>query len=190
MEKQNKFFFISFIPAIAYWYLEANYDLKVALIGGVGLAILEVSFEKLYFKHVHKISLFNFYLITILGLIAYLGNDGIWYKLQPFFTGFFTSVFLLFQRFKGKSFLIDSMIEMGKVPPIPPQFMKKMELHLALFMLLYGSFMALVAMTMSTERWLFFKTVGFYIASAFFFGFEMIMMRKSLKKEHSQKANV
>lgn len=183
MNKQNKFFFISFIPAIAYWYLEANYDLKTALIGGVGLAIVEISFEKIYFKHVHKISLFNFYLILILGSIAFVGNDGIWYKLQPFFTGFFTSMFLFYQKYKKKSFLMETLIEMGKVPPIPAEFMQRMELHLAIFMLSYGSFMAIVAFTMNTDQWLFFKTAGFYLASFIFFGFEMFSMKKKLQNK-------
>ena len=182
MSKQNRFFFISFIPALAYWYLEANYDLKIALIGGVGLAILEISFEKFILKHVHKISLFNFYLILFLGLIAYLGNDGVWYKLQPFFTGLVMGSFLIFKKIRNQSFMLETMIEMGNVPPTSPQVIKKMEFHMAIFLLLYGCFMAVVTFTMTTEQWLFFKTIGFYIATAVFLIIEMILIRKSLKE--------
>lgn len=181
MSKQNRFFFISFLPAIAYWYLEANYDLKTALIGGVGLAILELSFEKFILKHVHKISLFNFYLILFLGLIAYLGDDGVWYKLQPFFTGLVMGSFLIYKKIRNQSFMMETMKEMGNVPPVPPKVMKQMEFHMAIFLLLYGCFMAAVTFTMTTEQWLFFKTAGFYIATAIFFIFEMILIRKSLR---------
>tara|TARA_B100001971_G_scaffold215192_1_gene259899 strand:- start:153102 stop:153662 length:561 start_codon:yes stop_codon:yes gene_type:complete len=182
MDKQNKFFIISFLPALAYWYLEANYDLKIALIGGVGLAILEISFEKFFLKHVHKISLFNFYLIVFLGLIAFIGNDGIWYKLQPFFTGLAMSGFLFYKKIKNTSFMQEMMTEFGNEPVLSDEAMKKMEFHMAIFLLVYGCFMAAVAITMTTDQWIFFKTIGFYIASAVFFLIEMVIIRKEIIK--------
>ncbi len=87
MGNNKPFFFLSFLPAIAYWYLESNYDLQTALIGGLVLATVEILLEKIFTKHVHAISKFNFYLVVVLGGIAFIGQEGIWFKLQPFFTG-------------------------------------------------------------------------------------------------------
>lgn len=187
MDKQNKFFFISFIPALAYWYLEANYDLKIALIGGVALAIIEISVEKLLFKKVHKIALLNFYLILILGGIAYLGEDGVWYRLQPFFTGVMMSGFLFYQKIRNRSFMLETLKEMGNPPPIPDFIMMRMEFHMAMFLLLYGVFMGVIAIWGNSDQWIFFKTAGFYIATFIFLGFEMFLMRKDLKKMRNEK---
>jgi intracellular septation protein len=65
--KNKNLFLISFLPAVAYWYLESNYDLKTALIGGIILGVAEILFEKFFIGHVHTISKFNFYLILLLG---------------------------------------------------------------------------------------------------------------------------
>jgi intracellular septation protein len=183
MKNNNKFFFISFIPALAYWYLEANYDLKTALVGGVGLAIVEISVEKILFKHVHKIALFNFYLIALLGGIAYLGDDGIWYRLQPFFTGLVMSVFLFYQKLKNRSFMLETLKEMGSSTPIPSYIMMRMEFHLAIFLLCYGCFMGVIAFKGSSDQWIFFKTAGFYIVAFIFLLFEVLLMRRDLKKQ-------
>ncbi len=51
----KNFFLISFLPAIAYWYLEENYPVMIAVTGGMILATIEVLFEKIYFKHVQHL---------------------------------------------------------------------------------------------------------------------------------------
>ena len=45
IEKKN-FFLISFLPAILYWYLEENYPVKIAVIGGLPAA-LEICVESM-----------------------------------------------------------------------------------------------------------------------------------------------
>lgn len=188
MDKQNKFFFISFIPALAYWYLESNYDLKTALIGGVSLAIIEIIAEKILFKKIHKIALLNFYLIVFLGGIAFLGEDGVWYRLQPFFTGIVMSAFLFYQKLKNRSFMLITMKEIGNTPLIPDFIMIRIEFHMAIFLLLYGVFMGGIAIWGSSDQWIFFKTIGFYIATFIFFIFEMILMRKDIRKLKQKQA--
>jgi intracellular septation protein A len=59
-----------------------------------------------------------------------------------------------------------------------------MEGHIGWLFFVYGSFMAFVALSWSTERWLFFKTIGFYIAFLLFFLIEVIFIRHSLKKKY------
>lgn len=173
---QKNFFLISFLPAIAYWYLEENYPLKIALAGGLLLAILEISLEWFFTKHVHTISKFNFYLILVLGGISFLGDDGIWFKLQPAFTGVGIGAFLIYRTVSGKGLMIEMMETMNpEVKPLP--FMPLVEKHISLFFFLYGIFMAYVAFSLSTDKWLFFKTIGFYIATGVFFIVELIYLR-------------
>ncbi len=173
---KNKFFLISFIPAIAYWYLEANYSLQTALIGGMGLAILELTIEYFLFKHTHLISRINFSLILILGVISFMGEDGIWFKLQPFFTGVGMGLFLLIFQWRGKSIMWEMINEIQDKTP-PKSFIVILEKHMAIFLFLYGVFMAYVAFKLSTDRWVFFKTIGFYIASFVFFILEFLYLR-------------
>lgn len=182
MQKKNHFFLISFLPAIAYWYLEENHSLKIALIGGLILAICEIAAEKVFTKKIHSISLFNFYLILALGGIALIGDEGIWFKLQPFFTGLFMGGFLLFKNLTGKSIILE-MLEstQGKIPN--KKMISLLERDLGIFMIIYGVFMAYVALNLSTGQWTFFKTIGFYIVSVVFFGAELFSMRFRLNKQ-------
>lgn len=181
--KQNKFFLISFIPALAYWYLEANYSLKVALLGGVALALIELALEYILFKHTHLISRINFGLILILGGISFLGEDGIWFKLQPMMTGVGMGLFLMWSSLSGRSIMFTMMSEIGNTPP--KSIVQKLELHMGIFMFLYGCFMAYVALNLSTDQWVFWKTGGFYIVTLVFMGLEFVYMRFQAKKSQS-----
>jgi intracellular septation protein len=177
----KNFFLISFLPAIAYWYLEANYPIRIAIAGGLILAILEITFEWFYTKHVHTLSKFNFFLILFLGGISLIGDEGIWFKLQPAFTGVGIGAFLGYRLFKGKGMMLEMMESMNKEPP--PEFViKTLESHMAILFGLYGIFMAFVALKLNTDQWLFFKTIGFYIIFGVFFLFEMVYMRFQMKK--------
>ncbi len=110
MKKNSKhFFLISFLPALAYWYLEENYSLEVALTGGILLSVIEMLLEKIFTKHIHTLSKFNFALILGLGSLSLLASEGIWFKLQPFFTGVVMGGYLLFRNLRGKS-LITEMV--------------------------------------------------------------------------------
>lgn len=180
----KQFFLISFLPAIAYWYLEEHYSLKIALIGGVLLAVFEIGFEKLYTKHVHSISKFNFYLISTLGAIALIGDDGIWFKLQPFFTGIFMGGYLLFRISQKSGLMLETMESMGRVIP-DKKLLTRLERDMSLFLILYGCFMAFIAFTRTTSEWTFFKTIGFYIATLIFFIFELFIIRLSKKEVNS-----
>ncbi len=177
MKNSNHFFLISFLPAIAYWYLEENYSLQIALIGGMGLAIIEIALEKIFFKHIHSISKLNFFLILFLGVISLIGDEGIWFKLQPFFTGLFMGLLLIWKTSRGGSYFYEMIQTMNKALPPRPLIMM-MEKHSGFFLLLYGCFMALIAFRGTTEQWLFLKTIGFYIAFVLFMIFELFYLRQ------------
>ncbi len=187
----KKFFLLSFLPAAAYWYLEEAYPVRIALMAGLGLAFLEIALEYIFTREVHAISKFNFFLILALGGISLIGEDGIWFKLQPFFTGVLTSLYLAIKNLRGRSLLEEMSAGMGKVP-LPGFLFKQLEWHLIVFLTLYGSWMLFVAIYMETGRWLFFKTAGFYIAFFVFMIVEMFWMRLTLKKhaEHEFKKKV
>lgn len=182
MKSQKHFFLISFLPAIAYWYLEENYSLQIALIGGLILASLEISLEWIFTKHVHTISKFNFYLILILGSIALIGSEGIWFKLQPCFTGVLMGGYLLYRYLKDESMLFDMMKDLNSQTP-PKPLVEFMERNLSIFLIIYGLFMGIIAFKGSTDQWLFFKTIGFYIASFFFFITQLVYVRLKIKKD-------
>jgi intracellular septation protein len=181
---QKNFFLISFLPAIAYWYLEENYPIRIAITGGLILAILEISFEHFYTKHIHTLSKFNFFLILILGGISLLGEDGLWFKLQPAFTGVAIGGFMIFRLWKGQGMMWEMMESMPNKTPMPAFIIQSLEKHMVLLFMGYGFFMVFVALKLTTDEWLFFKTLGFYIVCGVFFLFEMIYLRLTVKKWH------
>ena len=189
----KNFFLISFLPAIAYWYLEENYPIRIAVTGGLLLAVLEISLEKYFTKHVHGISKFNFFLLLLLGGLSLLGDEGLWFKLQPFFTGVIMGAYLLFKLWKGTGLMEEMMLAMMEETRRPPPFIIRiLELHSSIFFLLYGIFMGYVALYWSSDRWIFFKTAGFYIAFFSFFIVELVYIRLKMKKmiENQRKAEL
>jgi len=187
---RNKFFLISFLPALAYWYLEENYPIKIAVAGGVILAILEIILEKFITKHVHTLSKFNFYLIVFLGGLSLTSDDGLWFKLQPAITGIVIGGFLFFKVWKGKGLLAEMMESMGNKNQMPRSIITDMEKHISAMFFLYGCFMIYTALNMSTPRWVFFKTIGFYIYFGIFMVGEFILIRFKARKmmENQRKA--
>jgi intracellular septation protein len=173
----NKFLWFSFLPAIAYWYLEANYDLKTALIGGGILAVIEMSAEWIFTRHIHTISKLNFYLIIILGGISFFANEGIWFKLQPTFTGVMMGGYLLFRHLRGQSLMLEMMQEMNN-KNLPESIVKILEKNMAIFLIGYGLLMIPVSVYLKTEQWLFFKTAGFYIATLIFFVVQLLLIKR------------
>lgn len=167
---------------MAYWYLEDNYSLQVALSGGLVLAVLEMLAEWIFIKHIHTISKLNFFLILILGGIAFIFREGIWFKLQPAFTGWIMGGYLLYRVLHNRSLILEMALEMGQKILPPGPIMKLIERNMAIFMISYGSFMAVVAIYMSTDRWLFFKTVGFYICCAVFLVIQTVFIRKRIRR--------
>lgn len=178
---QKQMFWASFLPAIAYWYLEENYSLQVALIGGLILAILEMSIEWIVTKHIHTLSRFNFFLILILGGIAFAFQEGIWFKLQPTFTGLLMGGYLLYRLYKKESLMVEMMKSMHS-HPLPDVIIMSMERNLSIFMIAYGVFMAFIAFNAPTGTWLFWKTGGFYIVTIIFFIAQLVFIRRSARK--------
>ncbi len=189
---KNKFFLISFLPAIAYWYLEENYPIKIAVIGGLALSVLEISIEKIFLKHVHKISWANFFLIFFLGGLSLLGDEGRWFKLQPAITGVAIGLGLIILQIRGKSLFAEMMKEMNPDQNPPEWILKILELHTGIFFGVYGLWMFYVVFYLSTDQWLFFKTLGFYLCFAVFFIFELLFLRRKIKKmqEHALQKEV
>lgn len=178
---KNKFFLISFLPAIAYWYLEENYPIKVAVMGGVALSILEITFEKIFLKHIHKISWANFFLILLLGSISLIGDEGKWFKLQPAITGVLIGVGLIVLKLRNKSFFTEMIREMNPDQNLPSWLIGILELHTGIFFFGYGLWMFYVVFFLSTDQWLFYKTIGFYCCFGVFFILELLFLRRKLK---------
>lgn len=181
VKNQKTFFFFSFLPALAYWYLEENYSLQVALIGGVALAVVEMALEWIFTKHIHTITKFNFTLILFLGGISLLASEGIWFKLQPAFTGWVMGGYLIYKYIRKESLMYEIISQLNNKMP-PRELLQWTERNMGIFLFVYGSFMSVVAVLGSTEQWLFWKTIGFYICFGVFSVLQTILMRFKLRR--------
>ena len=182
MQKQSPFFFFSFLPALIYWYLEANYSLQIALIGGTILSIVEISLEKLFTKKVHQLSLFNFYLIVFFGGLAYFFTEGILFKLQPSFMLIVTGIYLLIMIKKNKSLMLEMLEVNPSFNPMMKPIILKMENGLSYFSIIQGILIGVIAFFGTTSQWLFWKTIGIYLLSGLFFiGFMIWVKVKGAK---------
>ncbi|HXH32315.1 MAG TPA: septation protein IspZ [Bacteriovoracaceae bacterium] len=180
---QKPYFLLSFIPAVAYWYLETNYTLQIALIGGIVLGVLEMALEKKFTGHVHTLSKLNVSLVIVLGIISLVAKEGIWFKLQPTLTGISVASFLLVKKFKGQSLMLEMLKDMHQEAPMPASIYRKMEWHICLFLIGFAVFMARVALVETTATWVFWKTGGFYMVFGVFMVCEIVFIQWSLKRE-------
>lgn len=178
---QKPYFLLSFLPALAYWYLETYYTLEIALVGGIILGVLEMGLEKWFTGHVHTLSKLNLALIVILGGISLLAKEGVFFKLQPTFTGIALSLFLIFKKIKGQSLMLEMLNDLKQKPPLPEEIYKTMETHMIVFLVGFAAFMGWVALKETTATWLFWKTGGFYIAFGGFMVVELIILRFMMK---------
>lgn len=184
-KKDPPYFLLSFIPAVVYWYLETYYTLEVALIGGIAIGVVEMLAERYFTGHIHTLSKLNISLVVVLGGISLIAKEGLFFKLQPTFTGFAVASFLIYKKIKGQSLMVEMLTDMKQQIPMPPQVYKMMEWHMCLFLIGFASWMGYVAVYYPTSVWIFWKTAGFYIAFAVFMVGEMLFLRwflRSLKK--------
>ena len=179
------FFLASFLPAIAYWYLEEYYRVEVAVIGGLCLSIIEIVLEKWLSKKIHRLSWFNFGLIFVLGGLSLVARDGMWFKLQPFFAAFVVGVLIYWKASHGEGFFAEMAAGMNKNPP-PKELINRLEKHTGLFLVIYGLWMGVLALFFSTGIWLFFKTAGLYILFFAFMIIEMLVTRWSVRRAHAK----
>ncbi len=179
---QRPYFLLSFLPALAYWYLETYHDLETALIGGVILGVLEILIEKKFSGHVHTLSKLNLSLIVVLGGLALLAKEGLFFKLQPTFTGIAVGGYLIFKKLRHESLLLEMLRDLKQTPPLPEAFYLRLEWHLCLFLLAFAAFMAWVAVQRTTAAWLFWKTGGFYLAFGGFLVAELFFLRWTIRR--------
>ncbi len=176
-QDSRPYFLLSFLPAIAYWLLESYSTLEIALVGGIILGVIEMGLEKKFTGHVHTISKLNVALIVVLGGVSLIAKEGIFFKLQPTFTGLALASFLIFKKFKNQSLMVEMLTDMKQKLPMPAELYKMMEWHLCLFLIGFAVFMGYTAILQTTAVWLFWKTAGFYIAFGGFMLVEILYIR-------------
>lgn len=186
-KKPQVLHFLSFLPALAYWWLEETQPLHIALSVGMGLAVLEVVVEKLYTGKVHTISRLNFGIIFLLGLLAIFAREGVWFKLQPTMTGYICGTWLTLNQAKGRTMLEEAMNDMGKPWPFPKEWLRDFERHVIGFMFCFGTFMAYWSIWGTTAQWAFWKTGGQYMTFGTFMVIEFWWMRRKMKKLRQEK---
>ncbi len=179
---QKPYFLLSFLPALAYWYLETYHSLEIALIGGVILGVIEILFEKKFSGHVHTLSKLNLSLIVVLGGVALIAKEGLFFKLQPTFTGVAVGGYLIFKKIRNESLMLEMLRDLNQTPPLPVAFYRTLEWHLCVFLLAFAAFMAWVAVRETTAVWLFWKTGGFYLAFGGFLVVEILFLRLTLRR--------
>ncbi len=182
MNVSKNFFLLSFFPALVYWYLENNYSFKVAITGGLICAIVELLLEKKFTGHLHQMSKLNFYLIIFLGFLSFLGEEGFWFKLQPAITGVVIGVYLLWKVKYSDGLFYEMIVSFNEKKVPPKEIINTMEYHSSFLFISYGVFMGFIAYLTTTETWLFFKTIGFYIIFILFMGIEVIIIRFKINK--------
>lgn len=181
--KSNNFFLFSFLPAILYWYLETKYPVKIALVAGIALSLVEIGVEKFFHGKIHKLSKVNLVLVVVLGGFSLLGEDGLWFKLQPALSMLAVALYMAFKLNRGTGFFQEMMLELKPDGPHPPpEMMRSMERNMTVFFFSYSVLMAILAVWFETSTWAFFKTAGFILLFVVFMVFQTVKNRRIYRK--------
>lgn len=170
--------FLSFAPAVAYLILESISTPKIAILGGIAISSTEILIEWIFFRVVQKLSWLNFILIAGLGGISLAAGNGIWFKLQPTFTGVLFFLLLWISVVRNRPFLYSLVILQRPELSTRKDLFMILEKSLALFLLSFGLMMAPVAIYATTAQWVFMKTIGFYVCFLIYLVFQWYKLKK------------
>ncbi len=180
-QKPQVLHLLSFLPALAYWWLEETQPLVIALSAGVSLAVLELSLERWLTGRLHTLSKLNTGILVMLGVCAMIAREGVWFKLQPTFTGVICGGWLSLNQARGKTMLLEMMRDMNRPWPFPGAWLRDFERHVIYFMFGFAALMAYWSIWGTTAQWAFWKTAGQYMSFGAFMALEFWWFRHRLK---------
>lgn len=180
------FFWGGLLPLLLFTLIEEKYGPVWGTIAAMIYGIGEISYEKIRYKKIEKITLWSNFFIFILGMFTVVTQEGIWFKMQPAILEFGFFAFLLISYFRKKNILSVLMRAQGQTIPAPiEKALPGMSVRFAIFFLLHSILATWAAFYWSTEAWVILKGVGLTVSMVLYILLEGLFLRRSLLRLHS-----
>ena len=170
---------LSLLPALGYLILDMYFPVRVSVIGGLLLALVELAWEKWRHGEITKLSKFNLGLIVILSAVSFVEENGVWFKIAPALLSCGLGLVWLWKLRKSQV-LYEMIREMNR--PLPPiELWGNIEQKMAWAFFIYGVCMVPIAWYFSTAIWAMMKSIGaiFFLLPVMLW--EMRRMRRQVK---------
>ncbi len=182
-------FFGGLLPVIAFTLIEDKYGPLWGTVAGMAFGLGEITYEKIRFKSVAKMTWVGNLMILLLGILSIASQDGIWFKLQPAIFEAFFAIFLWGSLLMKKSFLIMMAEKQGnQIPDSAKPFFNGITFRVGLFFAIQAALATWAAISWSTAAWAMLKGVGVTVSFLVYMALEILWLRaRMLRLQASQK---
>ena len=103
--------FTALIPVVLFWAVEKYLGLKAAILIGSAAGVAEVAWEKITTGRVAFLTLFSNAMVVGLGVVSYVMNSGVAFKLQPGVLELVMAAMMVGMRWtgEGEPFMVRTM---------------------------------------------------------------------------------
>ena len=167
-------FLFGLLPLLVFVLVDSFAGLRAGLVSALIFALLEACYSLYTFGEVDSLTLGSFLLVAVFGAISFWQKKSIYFKLQPFFVGVFSGVFLIVMQLMEKPvFLIAAKKyknlfpdEMQKLlaEPFFLEILEKASWHTGSWLLVHAFCVAYAAFYLSKWWWLIIRGLGLYLS--------------------------
>jgi intracellular septation protein len=175
------------LPVVIFTLIEEYYGTEWGLIAGLIFGFVEIMWEYSREKKVSGVTWFGNGMLFVLGGVALLTKEGLWFKLQP------AILELVFALFLWGSIIIKKpvmllMLEKQKmqVPEILKTKINGMSFRIGLFLMAHAILATWAALYWSTQAWALLKGIGFTFSFILYMFLEAIFLRQQLKNQNDR----
>jgi intracellular septation protein len=168
---------------VAYTVIEMQYGLFWGVVAGMALGAGEIAWEIFRRRKVSAFTWAGNAFVLVLGAIALLTQEGIWFRLQPaIFEAILAAAFFVSAAL-GKPLLVVLVESQGlALHPVARDAFRGITLRLGLFFLLHTALAVWAALAWSTAAWVLLKGVGLTLSLLLYMGAEFYFLRARLRK--------
>lgn len=174
---------LALAPLLILWVVEATYHLHTAIFLALCFTMGELIFTFLRHKRVDRSSLVIGGLVLVSGGISLALDTGLLFKLKPAVVEAVFALVLIGSVFLGKSIFLDmAEKQLGRrIPLTRRDAFRGMTIRLGAALLLHAALVAVAAVWLPTEVWVFVKGVGTLIVLGLYLVGEMLYIRRVLR---------
>ena len=164
---------IGILPLLAFVIIDTFFNIKIALIFTVVLAIIEAVWTYYTFGGLDSITLVSFFLILLLSIFSYVKKNSFYFKIQPVIVSFLLGSYLLITYYFNDPFFVKLVHKYSDLlsndhklilkNPTNLRLLTRSSLTSGLGLIIHGLVTYVAAKKLSNWWWLAVRGIGFYL---------------------------
>ena len=164
---------IGILPLLAFVIIDTFFNIKIALIVTVILALIEACWTYYTFGGFDSITLVSLFLILLLSTFSYVKKNSYYFKIQPVIISLLLGSYLLFTYFSNDPFFVKLVFKYSDLlsddqvlilkHPSNLRILKVSSMTSGFGLILHGAVTYIAAIKLSNWWWLAVRGIGFYL---------------------------